>query len=430
LAEQAAQEARRLGEHMPDKVRKEWTVATATLDAPGRKGGEFWPFGSGEHRPRVVVTTVAFMAAYCRKTWQLPLWAAMKYVVLDEVDLLLQAHKETRKKILQCLRHARHIQVTQIARFTQTVLVASTLPANGYNDAFPVLREFNKGMMFLPAPKLAHRAHPMIAQTWQYIPGENDKETFAEKLRLLVQYLQETVGIEYHDDRRLKEKVMVFCQNAKRAAQVAKALAAKERLAGIGLIVEEGMEDAERRLRLEMFRDGRVQLLVTTSHLERGLNIPDIRHVVQFDFADTAQSHLHRIGRASRGGRRGYALNLYDDSLACGRRVLAEAIREQGGKPLDALFSANMRGFGRKLKSTIRYREWLDVSGLPVPKHLRSGDEDDEYTPLLASADEGAARRRGEEAPSDNEGVDSDGEVASEGSGEDVLERDSAPEFR
>merc|ERR1712039_739494 len=91
-------------------------------------------------------------------------------------------------------------------------------------------------------------------------------------------------------------------------------------------------------------------------------------------------NHIHRIGRASRGGSRGRALNLYDDSKR-GGRALAEAVQEVGRAPLDGLFSRR-RGFKRGLRRTEAFRQMLLMQGLPLPAHLQSGSTGD-AAPLL-----------------------------------------------
>merc|ERR1712039_119851 len=103
-------------------------------------------------------------------------------------------------------------------------------------------------------------------------------------------------------------------------------------------------------------------------------------------------NHIHRIGRASRGGSRGRALNLYDDSKR-GGRALAEAVQEVGRAPLDGLFSRR-RGFKRGLRRTEAFRQMLLMQGLPLPPHLQSGSAQD--GPLFADASQEDVEHRDE----------------------------------
>lgn len=64
-------------------------------------------------------------------------------------------------------------------------------------------------------------------------------------------------------------------------------------------------EQAERNLALERFRRGDVDFLVATDVASRGLDIPDISHVINFDFPRDPDDYLHRVGRTARAKKRG-----------------------------------------------------------------------------------------------------------------------------
>jgi superfamily II DNA/RNA helicase len=61
---------------------------------------------------------------------------------------------------------------------------------------------------------------------------------------------------------------------------------------------------------LRSFREGQVRVLVSTDSAARGLDLPNVRHVIQAEFAQNVVQHLHRIGRASRAGAMGKATNI------------------------------------------------------------------------------------------------------------------------
>ncbi|XP_063733939.1 probable ATP-dependent RNA helicase DDX4 isoform X4 [Eleginops maclovinus] len=71
-------------------------------------------------------------------------------------------------------------------------------------------------------------------------------------------------------------------------------------------------EQREREQALADFRSGRRPVLVATSVAARGLDIPDVQHVVNFDLPDNIDEYVHRIGRTGRCGNTGRALSFYD----------------------------------------------------------------------------------------------------------------------
>jgi superfamily II DNA/RNA helicase len=65
------------------------------------------------------------------------------------------------------------------------------------------------------------------------------------------------------------------------------------------------MDQRSRTKMLQSFRDGNLQLLVASDVAARGLDIPDVSHVFNFDVPIHAEDYVHRIGRTGRAGRSG-----------------------------------------------------------------------------------------------------------------------------
>jgi len=63
----------------------------------------------------------------------------------------------------------------------------------------------------------------------------------------------------------------------------------------------------QRKRALDMFRNGKVNILVATDVAARGLDIPNVSHVINFDQPRTRDDYIHRIGRTGRAGKQGQA---------------------------------------------------------------------------------------------------------------------------
>jgi ATP-dependent RNA helicase RhlE len=65
---------------------------------------------------------------------------------------------------------------------------------------------------------------------------------------------------------------------------------------------------------LERFRSGEARILIATDIAARGIDVPGITHVLNFDLPNTPESYVHRIGRTARAGRDGAAISFCDPS--------------------------------------------------------------------------------------------------------------------
>ncbi len=72
------------------------------------------------------------------------------------------------------------------------------------------------------------------------------------------------------------------------------------------------MPQDRRNNAIARFRDGTVNVLLATDVAARGIDIPDVSHVINFDMPRTADVYLHRIGRTARAGKKGNAVSLVE----------------------------------------------------------------------------------------------------------------------
>jgi len=82
---------------------------------------------------------------------------------------------------------------------------------------------------------------------------------------------------------------------------------------GIASIAIHGNKNQSQRARaLKQFKDGRVRVMVATDVAARGLDIPNVSHVINFDTPQNYEDYIHRIGRTGRGGASGSALTFIE----------------------------------------------------------------------------------------------------------------------
>lgn len=68
----------------------------------------------------------------------------------------------------------------------------------------------------------------------------------------------------------------------------------------------------QRQYVLEQFKRSEIQVLLATDVASRGLDIPDVSHVINFDLPETLEDYIHRIGRTGRANKKGIALTFVD----------------------------------------------------------------------------------------------------------------------
>jgi superfamily II DNA/RNA helicase len=113
-------------------------------------------------------------------------------------------------------------------------------------------------------------------------------------------------------DATMKQAI-VFTATKRDADQLAEQLADNGFAAGA---LHGDMSQGARNRTLTMLRGGKMQVLVATDVAARGLDVPDISHVVNFDLPKQAEDYVHRIGRTGRAGRSGIAVSLVNHSEA------------------------------------------------------------------------------------------------------------------
>ena len=91
-----------------------------------------------------------------------------------------------------------------------------------------------------------------------------------------------------------------------------------------------GMAQADRTKTIDAYRSGDLRVLIATNVAARGLDIPDITHVINYDIPQNPEEYIHRIGRTARAGKKGIAMTFVGEW----DYPFLEAIKSQVGDAL------------------------------------------------------------------------------------------------
>lgn len=103
------------------------------------------------------------------------------------------------------------------------------------------------------------------------------------------------------------KNAIIFCNRKRDVAILHKSLIKHGYNAGA---LHGDMEQSERMATLAAFRNGDISLLAASDVAARGLDIPEVSHIFNFDVPVTPEDYVHRIGRTGRAGKEGYAATL------------------------------------------------------------------------------------------------------------------------
>lgn len=124
------------------------------------------------------------------------------------------------------------------------------------------------------------------------------------------------VGFIEMDDKRYflerlfrehkQDKILVFVRTKVRAERLLKAM---ERVDIFGRTLHGDKSQTERSSALNDFKEGKIRLLIATDLSARGVDIPMVEYVVNYDMPEQAENYVHRVGRTGRGTHKGNAIS-------------------------------------------------------------------------------------------------------------------------
>lgn len=105
------------------------------------------------------------------------------------------------------------------------------------------------------------------------------------------------------------KSALIFCRTRVEVDEVTAMLNSRGHRAEA---IHGGMAQPQRDRVMNAFRTGQTELLVATDVAARGLDIPSVSHVINYDLPSSAEVYVHRIGRTGRAGREGSAITILD----------------------------------------------------------------------------------------------------------------------
>ncbi|PFH31979.1 DEAD/DEAH box helicase domain-containing protein [Besnoitia besnoiti] len=299
-----------------------------------------WPFGTLAipTSPDLVVCTPPVLAPFAKggHTKDLTPFREIQMVAVDEADMLLEGgYRQTMEGIFTAFRRADRQCTAKGLRRTQYIFTAATIPDRGPKSVRKIISRLCPKATFFCTDNL-HQHRQLLEQEFVEVSSLAPDE---ERIHLLLRRLKDLGG---------HEKIMVFCNTAQTARRVFEALE-KELPAARPKLFSSEMDQKDRSFNLGVFARGKSKILVCTDAASRGLDIAGVTLVIQYDFALSAITHLHRVGRVARGGQPGKALNFFLDS----QKVLVGVIRKAAEDPVSTSVAdafSRKRSFRKKMR--------------------------------------------------------------------------------
>lgn len=199
----------------------------------------------------------------------------VKTVVLDEADEMLDmGFVEDIEYILQ-----------QTPATRQTALFSATLPS----AVDSLAQRYTKNAIRISVTS-EELVVPRIKQTYYEV-------LLRDKLDTLTRIL----------DVESPASAIVFCRTRGEADVLGETLQARGYLAEV---IHGDLAQTQRDRVMKRFRDGQSEVMVATDVAARGLDIPEVSHVINYDVPGDPDSYVHRIGRTGRAGRAGQAITI------------------------------------------------------------------------------------------------------------------------
>ncbi|MBT8218485.1 MAG: DEAD/DEAH box helicase [Bacteroidia bacterium] len=223
----------------------------------------------------------------------------VEILVLDEADHMLE---------LGFIKDIRDV-IRKLPKMRQTLFFSATIDNKIKKLAYSLIRSNAIRIQISPKNPVNRNINHAIVHIKM-----DDKRFFLERLIL------ENEG----------KKILVFVRTKIRAERVKKAL---ERVGLVSETIHGDKDQLDRFAVMDRFRKGTNKILIATDVSARGIDIPSVDYVVNYDLPEEAEQYVHRVGRTGRGKRKGEAVSF----CAPEEEKLLSAIEKYIGMPIDKL---------------------------------------------------------------------------------------------
>lgn len=222
----------------------------------------------------------------------------IKYLVLDEADRMLDMGFEP-----QIRRIVQGEDMPGTAE-RQTLMFSATFP----RDIQVLARDFLKDYIFLSVGRVGSTSEN-ITQKIEYV---EDGEKRSVLLDILALEGQTGLTLIFVETKRMADMLSDFLMGSNLPATS----------------IHGDRTQREREQALASFRSGRTPILVATAVAARGLDIPNVTHVINYDLPSDIDDYVHRIGRTGRAGNTGISTAFFNRGNKNIVRELVELLRE------------------------------------------------------------------------------------------------------
>ncbi|KAF2156806.1 DEAD-domain-containing protein [Myriangium duriaei CBS 260.36] len=221
----------------------------------------------------------------------------IKYLVLDEADRMLDMGFEPQ---IRRIVEGEDMPPTQDR---QTLMFSATFP----RDIQVLARDFLKDYIFLSVGRVGSTSEN-ITQKIEYVEDVDKRSVLLDILHTHGAGLT----LIFVETKRMADSLSDFLINQGFPATS----------------IHGDRTQRERERALEMFRSGRCPILVATAVAARGLDIPNVKHVVNYDLPTDIDDYVHRIGRTGRAGNTGISTAFFNRGNRGIVRDLIELLKE------------------------------------------------------------------------------------------------------